>query len=155
MAMVMTTTSISLRISRLVVNQLTCLWDGASMQELSFIFRYICVKTLSYIVTYETLVMILPIICRLMCDWSLGTHKVLHSILSLKLGVTFSNVVVHTCWRIRFDVMFACCSFMCWVSKVFKMRLVDRSSLLTGTSLSLSLSTKFLVSQLKFLLGAS
>ena len=50
MAWVMTTTSTSLRISSLVVNQLTCLCDGASMQELSFIFRYICVKTLSYIV---------------------------------------------------------------------------------------------------------
>ena len=50
MAWVMTTTSTSLRISRLVVNQLTCLCDGASMQELSFILCYIFVKTMSYIV---------------------------------------------------------------------------------------------------------
>jgi hypothetical protein len=26
-------------------------------------------------------------ICRLTCDWSLGAHKVMHSILSLKMGV--------------------------------------------------------------------
>jgi len=37
MAWVMTTTNTSLRISRLVVNQLTCLCDGASTRELSFI----------------------------------------------------------------------------------------------------------------------
>jgi len=40
--------------------------------------------------------------------------------IKLKFIISLSNIVVHTCWRIRFDVMFACCSFMCWVSKVFK-----------------------------------
>ena len=65
--------------------------------------------------------------------------------IKLKFIISLSNIVVHTCWCICFDVMLACCSIMCWVSKVFKMRLVDRS---------LSI-TKFPVPPLNFLLEAS
>ena len=64
--------------------------------------------------------------------------------IKLKFIISLSNVVVHTCWHIRFDVMFACCSFMCWVRNVFKICFWDRSSFF-GIYLSFS-TIKFLVS---------
>jgi hypothetical protein len=33
--------------------------------------------------------------------------------IKLKFIIRLSNIVVHTCWCIRFDVMYACCSFVC------------------------------------------
>ena len=47
------------------------------------------------------------------CDWSLGTHKILHPILSLKLGVTFYLFVLGN--ALRFNVI--------WFLLIFKWEL--------------------------------
>jgi hypothetical protein len=72
-------------------SQRTCVWSHHK-RELYFYFRFICVKTMCF--NYrdvQTMWWYFYFICQLMCDWSLGAHKVMHYILSLKIGVTTSN----------------------------------------------------------------
>jgi hypothetical protein len=81
-------TTTSLKITRLVVNQLTCLCYGASYHKNILCFRLIMWKLCDnnrYVINIcdDTIY-----ICHLMCDWSLCAHKIMHSICSLKIGVT-------------------------------------------------------------------
>ena len=87
MAMLITT---FLRITRLVVNQLTSLWYGASARDFllytstTFMWRLwliIC----DVINTCDGTIYNLS---AYVCDWSLDAHKIMHPILFLKLGVT-------------------------------------------------------------------
>ena len=85
MAIVMT---ISLRITRFVINQLTSMWYGASVRDLFFLLPlYLCEDCLirDEINTCDDTIHNLS---AYVCDWSLSVHKILHPILSLKLGVT-------------------------------------------------------------------
>jgi hypothetical protein len=86
------TTTTSLKITRLVVNQLTCLCNGASYHKNILCFRLIMWRlcdNIRYVINIcdDTIY-----ICHLMCDWSLGAHKIMHSICSLKMGVTESKL---------------------------------------------------------------
>ena len=87
MAMVMMT---FLKITRLVVNQLTYLWYGASARDLFFILLlYLCEDSVFIICdVINTCDDTIYNLSAYMCDWSLGAHKIMHPILSLKLGVT-------------------------------------------------------------------
>ena len=80
MAMVMTT---FLRITRPMVNQLTSLWYGASARDVI----NICDDTIYNLLAY-------------VCDWSLGTHKILHPILSLQSGVTHMEIQEQYCFKL-------------------------------------------------------
>ena len=87
MAMVMMTFP---RITRLVVNQLTSLWYGASARDLFFItsatFMWrLCLIIRDIINTCDDTIYNLS---TYVCDWSLDAHKIMYPILSLKSGVT-------------------------------------------------------------------
>jgi hypothetical protein len=69
-----------------------CFCDWSRHKRVIFLFPLHCVKTMYYYSLYnKQMWWYSSLICRLMCGWSLGTHKVMHSILSLKMGVTSCN----------------------------------------------------------------
>jgi hypothetical protein len=72
-------------------SQRTCDWHHHE-RKLSFYFFFICVKTMCFNNRdVQTMWWYSSFICQLMCDWSLDAHKVMHSILSLKIGVTIMD----------------------------------------------------------------
>jgi len=79
-----------LRITRLMVNQLTFLCYGASARDLFFItsatFMWrLCLIIRDIINTCDDTIYNLS---TYVCDWSLDAHKIMYPILSLKSGVT-------------------------------------------------------------------
>jgi hypothetical protein len=90
---IVTTTSTSLKNTRLVVNQLMCLCYGASYHKIYLCFRLVMWRLYDIIRYVINICDDTIYICHLICDWSLGAHKIMHSICSLKMGVTGSPLL--------------------------------------------------------------
>jgi hypothetical protein len=84
---IVTTTSTSLKNTRLVVNQLTCLCHRASYHKIYLCFRLVKWRLYDFIRYVINICDDTIYICHLMCDRSLDAHKIMHSICSLKMGV--------------------------------------------------------------------
>jgi hypothetical protein len=102
---IVTTTSTSLKNTRLVVNQLTCLCYRASYHKIYLCFRLVTWRLCDIICYVINIYDDTIYICYLMCDWSLSARKIMHSICSLKMGVTSihqSSQNVYSIWKFTF-----------------------------------------------------
>jgi hypothetical protein len=64
-------------------------YNWSRHKRVIFLFLLHCVKTMWWnTLCNKQMWWYFIFICWLTCDWSLGTHKIMHSILSLKMGMT-------------------------------------------------------------------